>query len=634
MAGNAIRRNVVLPLINAPRAIKRAAVIAMDGLLCAVAALIAIYLRLGYMPPPTRPLVFATLLAVMLSIGVLWLGRAYGILFRYVSSTTVKIIARNVLIYAIPYAGVFTYYGINGVPRTLGLIQPAIFLLLILAGRAVLSHAIATFSIGRVASERPKVIIYGCGSAGRQLLLALRQSQEMIVAGFIDDDITLSGQILDGVKVYRPTQLKELISKKHVSEVMLAIPSATRKRRNDIISLLGEFPINVRTMPGMLDLIHGRVKVSDLHEVAVDDLLGRDRVSPDQMLIRRNIVDKVVLVTGAGGSIGSELCRQIIEGKPTALLMLDHSEFLLYSIHQEIEALANNNAPSAKLIPILGSITNPQFLDRIFDEWRPDVIFHAAAYKHVPLVESNIIEAVHNNVIGTYNVAKAAIDHGSKNFVLVSTDKAVRPTSIMGATKRLAEQILQALAQNQKNTCFCMVRFGNVLGSSGSVVPLFRAQAHAGGPITITHREMTRYFMLIPEAAQLVIQAGAMSQGGEVFLLNMGDPVKIIDLAYSVVALSGLSVRDEENPNGDIEILEVGLRPGEKLYEELLIDNNAEASAHPLIMKANEYFMPWSVLAPSIAELHNLIEQGDKDRIVLTISEIVPEYFKGGSCDK
>lgn len=627
MAGDAIRRSVVLPLINAPRAIKRTAVIAMDALLCAVAALIAIYLRLGYVPPATRPLAFATLLAVVLSIAVLWLGRAYGILFRYVSSATVRIISRNVLIYAIPYAGVFTYYGIKGVPRTLGLLQPAIFLLLILAGRAVLAHIIATFSVGRATSARPRVVIYGCGSAGRQLLLALRQSQDMLVVGFVDDDIALSGQILDGIKVYRPSQLKDLISEKIVAEVMLAIPSATRKRRNEIISLLREFPVNVRTLPGMLDLVHGRVKVSDLHEVAVDDLLGRNRVSPDQTLIRRNIVDKVVLVTGAGGSIGSELCRQILEGKPTTLLMLDHSEFSLYSIHREIESLVFTSAASVQVVPLLGSITNSKLIDRIFDEWRPDVIFHAAAYKHVPLVEQNIVEAVRNNVIGTYNVARSAIDYSAANFVLISTDKAVRPTSVMGATKRLAEQILQALAREQNQTCFCMVRFGNVLGSSGSVVPLFRAQAHAGGPITITHREMTRYFMLIPEAAQLVIQAGAMSQGGEVFLLDMGDPVKIIDLAYSVVALSGLTVRDEANPNGDIEIREIGLRPGEKLYEELLIDSNAEPSAHPLIMKANENFLIWSKLSLAVDMLNDLIIANDERAIMKHISELVPEYY-------
>lgn len=625
MVGKATRRSVVLPLINAPRAVKRAAVVVMDALLCAAATVIAIYLRLGYLPPATRPLVFATLLSVILSVGILWLGRAYGILFRYVSGTTVRVIARNVLLYAVPYAGVFTYYGINGVPRTLGLLQPTILLLLILSGRAVLAHLIAIFSIERVNHSRPRVLIYGCGSAGRQLLSALRQSQDMLAVGFVDDDITLSGQILDGLKVYRPKQLETLIPEKEVSGVMLAIPSATRKRRNEIILALRQFQISVRTLPGMLDLAHGRVKVSDLHDVVVDDLLGRNRVSPDQVLIRRNIVGKIVLVTGAGGSIGSELCRQIVEGEPKVILLLDHSEYALYSVHREIESLAISLKNPVKVVALLGSITNSLLIDRIFSEWRPDVIFHAAAYKHVPLVEQNVVEAIRNNVMGTYNVARAAIDHGVTNFVLISTDKAVRPTSVMGTTKRLAEQLLQGMAEIQNDTCFCMVRFGNVLGSSGSVVPLFRAQAHAGGPITITDREMTRYFMLIPEAAQLVIQAGAMSQGGEVFLLDMGEPVKILDLAHSVIALSGLTVRDSFNPDGDIEIREVGLRPGEKLYEELLIDTDAEPSDHPLIMKANEGFLPWHTLAPALEKMRILIELNDEVSLRRELSDLVPE---------
>lgn len=626
MVGDAIRRGVALPLINAPRAVKRAAVVGLDVVLSAAATVIAIYLRLGYLPQATHPLVFATLLSVVLSIGVLWVGRAYGILFRYVSGTTVRLIARNVLVYAVPYAGVFTYYGINGVPRTLGLLQPAILLLLLLAGRTVLAHAIAIFSAERVNSVRPRVLIYGCGSAGRQLLLVLRQSRDMVVVGFVDDDITLSGQVLDGLKVYRPSQLESVIAEKNVAEVMLAIPSATRRRRSEILTLLRQFHVHVRTMPGMLDLIHGRVKVSDLHEVSVDDLLGRDRVSPDEALIRQNIIGKVVLVTGAGGSIGSELCRQIVEGGPATLLLLDHSEFALYSIHREIEAMALDAVPLVRVVALLGSVANAQLVDRIFLEWRPEVVFHAAAYKHVPIVEQNVVEAVRNNVIGTYHLARAAVDYGTLHFVLISTDKAVRPTSVMGTTKRLAEQVLQAMAVVQATTCFSMVRFGNVLGSSGSVVPLFRAQAHAGGPITITHRDMTRYFMLIPEAAQLVIQAGAMAEGGEVFLLDMSEPVKIMDLARSVVALSGLTVRDADNPDGDIEIREVGLRPGEKLYEELLIDSAAQPSSHPLIMKASEGFTPWETLSPAIDRLQRCIACNDETGIMQELLTLVPEY--------
>jgi FlaA1/EpsC-like NDP-sugar epimerase len=630
MVGDAIRRRLALPLIHAPRGVKRAAIIVTDALLCAIATIVAIYLRLGYLPLDSRPLAFATILSVALCVSVFWLGRAYRILFRYVSATTVRLLARNVFVYAIPYAGIFTYYGVDGVPRTLGLLQPAILLLLVLAGRAALAHLIAAFSVERVSGVRPNVLIYGSGSAGRQLLAVLRHSQEMVVVGFIDDNITLSGQILDGLKVYRPAQLEAVIAEKRVSDVLLAIPSAARKRRNEIIAHLRQLPVNVRTLPGMLDLIHGRVKVSDLHEVAIDDLLGRNRVSPDIGLIRRNIVGKVVLVTGAGGSIGSELCRQIVDGAPATLLLLDHSEFALYSIHQEIEAAVRDAGVMIHVAPVLGSVANADLMNRVFAEWRPQVVFHAAAYKHVPLVEQNVMEAVRNNVIGTYNVARAALEHGAAHVVLISTDKAVRPTSVMGLTKRLAEQVLQGLAAQQQVTCFCMVRFGNVLGSSGSVVPLFRAQAHAGGPITITHREMTRYFMLIAEAAQLVIQTAAMARGGEVFLLDMGEPVKIIDLAYSVVALSGLTVRDAGNPNGDIEIREVGLRPGEKLYEELLIDSSSHPSDHPLIMKATESFIAWDKLKPALMRLQELIERGDEVAIIAELHRLVPEFVSAG----
>ena len=623
---DATRRSAATLLINAPRALKRAVVVIMDSLLCVAATVVAIYLRVGYLPAPTRALVFATLLSAALCLSVFWLGRAYRILFRYVSASTVRLLARNVLVYAIPYAGVFTYYGIAGVPRTLGLLQPAILLLTILAGRALLAQAIAMAGMEKIYGRRPIVLIYGSGSAGRHLLSALRQSQEMLVAGFVDDDITLSGQILDGLKVYRPGQLAQVIVGKGVSDVLLAIPSATRKRRNEIISGLQHLPVNVRTLPGMLDLVHGRVKVSDLHEVAIDDLLGRNRVPPDYSLIRKNIVGKAVLVTGAGGSIGSELCRQIVDGIPATLLLLDHSEFALYSIHQEIETAVRQSGAAIQVVPLLGSVASADLMSRVFAQWQPDVVFHAAAYKHVPLVEGNVVEAVRNNVIGTYYLAQAALDHGTAHVVLISTDKAVRPTSVMGTTKRLAEQVLQGMATTQPRTCFSMVRFGNVLGSSGSVVPLFRAQAHAGGPITITHREMTRYFMLIPEAAQLVIQAGAMAKGGEVFLLDMGEPVKIIDLAHSVVALSGLTVRDEHNPDGDIEIREVGLRPGEKLYEELLIENDSQPSDHPLILKATESHLSWAELQSALAVMLDLIDRNDEAAIIAELHRLVPEF--------
>lgn len=625
-AGTVVREGVTPSLIGAPRGLKRALVIAGDASACIIASIIAIYLRLGYFPPPTRPLVFSALLSVVLCIAVFSVGRAYQTLFRYVSASTVQMLARNILVYTVPYAGIFTYYGVNGVPRTLGLLQPAILLLTILTERMLIAASLQLMGSERTNSDRPRVLIYGSGSAGRQLLMALRQSQEMNVIGFVDDDITLSGQTLDGLRVYRPGQIDRVIVQKRISDVLLAIPSATRKRRDEIIADLRHFEVSVRTLPGMLDLVHGRVKVSDLHEVAIDDLLGRDRVAPDVTLLRRNITGKTVLVTGAGGSIGSELCRQIIDNAPMAVLLFDHSEFALYAIHRELSGLVAQDGLNIDIVPLLGSVADARMMDHVFHTWQPQIVFHAAAYKHVPLVEQNVVEAVRNNVIGTLRLTQAALRHGTAHVVLISTDKAVRPTSIMGTTKRLAEQVLQALAACQDDTCLSMVRFGNVLGSSGSVVPLFRAQAHAGGPVTITHREMTRYFMLIPEAAQLVIQAGAMARGGEVFLLDMGQPVKIIDLAYSVIALSGLTVRDEANPDGDIEIREVGLRPGEKLYEELLIEDASEASDHPLIMKASEAFIPWERLEPALLRLQQLIDRNDETGLIVELQTLVPEF--------
>lgn len=625
-ASAVLREKMAPSLINAPRLAKRAMIIATDAAACVIATVVAIYLRIGYLPAPSRPLVFAAILSVVLCLAVFSLGRAYRVLFRYVGVATVRMLSRNILVYAVPYAGVFTYYGISGVPRTLGLLQPVILLILILAERTLVAIILQRIGSERTVGERPRVLIYGSGSTGRQLFDALRQNEEMVAVGFVDDDITLSGQTLDGLRVYRPGQLGGVIARKEVTDVLLAIPSATRKRRSEIIADLRRFSVNVRTLPGMLDLIHGRVKVSDLHDVSIDDLLGRKRVIPNEALLRRNVTGKVVLVTGAGGSIGSELCRQILENAPAKLLLLDHSEYALYSIEREISGLVAQDELNFGVVPLLGSVVDARLMESVFAMWRPQIVFHAAAYKHVPLVEHNVVEAVRNNVIGTLRLAEAALRHATPHVVLISTDKAVRPTSVMGTTKRLAEQILQALAATQIQTCFSMVRFGNVLGSSGSVVPLFRAQAHAGGPVTITHREMTRYFMLMPEAAQLVIQAGAMARGGEVFLLDMGKPVKIIDLARSVVELSGLTVRDDANPDGDIEIREVGLRPGEKLYEELLIEDAAEPSDHPLIMKAHETYLPWSELEAALRRLEGLIERNDEQALIVELQRLVPEF--------
>lgn len=422
-----------------------------------------------------------------------------------------------------------------------------------------------------------------------------------------------------------PTDLVNLASTLSISTILLALPSITRKRRNEILSHIRNAQVSVRTLPSVTDLAQGKVSVADLRELDIDDLLGREPVAPNHLLLAKNITGKVVLVTGAGGSIGSELCRQTLALEPTKLLLIEQSEFALYAIHQELEGRLNKSG-AVNIVPLLASVQDDERMHEIMSTWRPNTVYHAAAYKHVPLVEHNPAEGIKNNVLGTLRTALAAAAHGVSDFVFVSTDKAVRPTNIMGASKRLAEMALQALASTHTDIKFTMVRFGNVLGSSGSVVPKFRQQIREGGPVTLTHPEITRYFMTIPEAAQLVIQAGAMAKGGDVFVLNMGQPVKIMDLARRMIELSGLTVKSEDNPDGDIEIELTGLRPGEKLYEELLIGDNPESTSHPRIMKAHEDFIPWTSLKNKLSALEIALNADDVSVIRLMMQKLVTGY--------
>lgn len=490
----------------------------------------------------------------------------------------------------------------------------------------------------------PKVAIYGAGAAGNQLVAALRMDRAMRPVAFIDDDASISDRVIAGLQVYRPEQLEQMINVTGAQEILLAIPSSTRTRRREILNFLEGFPLHVRSVPGIMDLASGRVKVDDIQEVDIADLLGRDIVPAQADLLERCISEQTVLVTGAGGSIGSELCRQILGQAPKYLLLFDHSEFNLYSILSELEQRVTREALAVSLVPILGSVRNqPQMLD-IMKTWRVDTVYHAAAYKHVPMVEHNIAEGLMNNVIGTLHTAQAALQAGVANFVLISTDKAVRPTNVMGSTKRLAEMTLQALSRevapvlfgdssnvSQVNkTRFTMVRFGNVLGSSGSVIPLFHKQIKAGGPLTVTHPKITRYFMTIPEAAQLVIQAGSMGKGGDVFVLDMGEPVKIVELAEKMIHLTGFSVRSERNPMGDIAIQFTGLRPGEKLYEELLIGDNVIATRHPMIMSANEDFVAWDTLKELLRQLIAAVAADDFVRVRQLLRETVSGYSPEG----
>jgi FlaA1/EpsC-like NDP-sugar epimerase len=610
-----------------PRPAKRIIALLVDILICAATVALAYWLRLGEWVWPSGTQWLSYVVAIMIAIPLYIRFGLYRAIFRFVGWGAMNSVIRASIVYGVVYALIFTGYGISNVPRTIGVMQP-ILLFLAIGG----SRALARFWLGGGyhkllrASHRRRVMIYGSGSAGRQLAAALTNSEEMEVVGFVDDDPTLTNSMLNGRKIYQSVDLHHLISELAIDDLLLAIPSASRQRRKEIIESIRGTHASIRTLPGLTDLAHGRVTVNDLRELDIEDLLGRDPVPPNDGLLAKNIAGKCVMVSGAGGSIGSELCRQIIRQKPSKLLLVEMSEYNLYAIHQDIERQLSGQVWQTDLIPLLASVADARRMHAILETHRPETIYHAAAFKHVPLVESNPTEGVLNNVIGTRTLALAAMEFGVDDFVLISTDKAVRPTSTMGATKRLAEMTLQALADQNGSTRFSMVRFGNVLGSSGSVVPLFRQQVRAGGPVTVTHAEMTRYFMTIPEAALLVIQAGAMAHGGEVFVLDMGDPVKIHDLAQKVIELSGLTVRDADSPDGDIAIEIVGLRPGEKLYEELLIGDDPEQTSHPRILKARDKFMPLAELDKELAILEDYVISANADAMRGTIIRAIPEH--------
>ncbi len=614
-----------------PRVAKRLVAMGVDVSLCVLTVWLAFYLRLGEWVPMRgheqwQPM-NAALLSVAVALPIFITQGFYRAIFRYSGWPALMTVTKAMLMYGVVFFTAITAFGFAGVPRTLGLIQP--MLLLLAVG---LSRALARYWLGGAYQNRlrlaalPKVLVYGAGDAGRQLVRAMTNSQEMRVVGFLDDDDRLHGHVLNGQPIYSPQDLGQLVENMGVTHVLLALPAISRARRNEILNTLAPFKVAVRTLPSLNDLAQGKVNVSDLRELDIDDLLGREPVQPNGLLLNLNTLGKRVVVTGAGGSIGRELCRQIVRTKPKQLLLVDMGEFALYQIHQELLALADG----VELVPLLASVCDEVRMHEIMDTWKPHTVYHAAAYKHVPMVEHNPAEGVRNNVWGTWVCAEAAARNGVRNFVLISTDKAVRPTNIMGATKRLAEMVLQAHAQLQSQTCFSMVRFGNVLGSSGSVVPLFREQIKNGGPITLTHAEITRYFMTIPEAAQLVIQAGAMGTGGDVFVLDMGEPVKIIDLARRMVELSGLTVRDAQNPSGDIELAVTGLRPGEKLFEELLIGDNPESTSHLRIMKAHEQFLPWAELKVALDELRKAMRKNDVPMIRHLLQQLVNGYQANG----
>lgn len=616
---------IAAPILALPRIAKRFVALLVDTGLCVFTVWLAYYLRLGEFVALSDSALWATVAAIGIAIPIFIVSGLYRAIFRYSGWPALLTVARAVAVYGLLYAAVFTAMGVTGVPRTVGIIQPILLLLFVGASRAMVRVWLGDqyLNILKQAS-RPKVLIYGAGSTGRQLVAAMANSHEMQVVGFLDDDDRLHGHVLNGQPIYNPADLSDLAAALAISDVLLAMPSLNRNRRNEILAQMRSARVAVRTLPSVTDLAQGKVSISDLRELDIDDLLGREAVMPNHILMAMNVRSKVVMVTGAGGSIGSELCRQILAVGPSKLLLIEQSEFALYAIHQELEEKMAER--DIVLVPLLASVQHDDRMREIMTTWHPDTVYHAAAYKHVPLVEHNPAEGIMNNVMGTLRTAQVAAEVGVSDFVLISTDKAVRPTNIMGASKRLAEMALQALAATKPKTKFSMVRFGNVLGSSGSVVPKFRQQIRDGGPITLTHPDITRYFMTIPEASQLVIQAGAMAKGGDVFVLDMGEPVRIVDLAHRMVELSGLTVKDEQNPEGDIEIEITGLRPGEKLYEELLIGDNPKPTTHSRIMKAHEEFMPWHVLSDKLKALEMALKVNDVSVIRLMLQQLVTGY--------
>ena len=562
-----MRRSAIADLLlGLPRPQKRLIALGIDSLLCISTVWASLYLRLGEWTLIRGNQWLLIVVSLGLAIPIFIKAGLYRAIFRHTGWPAMVAVVRACLVYGVAYAVIFTFISFEGVPRTVGLIQPVLLFLMIAASRALAHHLLGGDYRQIVEQECSKMLIYGAGASGRQLATALAQSREIEVVGFIDDDASLQGASWHGLAIYNPNEILDIVARYEVTDVLLAVPSATRRRRGEILELLRPAGVNVRTLPGLLDLAKGRFEISEMRSLEIEDLLGRDAVAPDKKLLEKNITGRVVLVTGGGGSIGGELCRQILDLRPNALVVVDSSEYALYAIHQELESRRQEaSLHGVALIPILASVQDEARMRAVLNEWRPETIYHAAAYKHVPLVEHNPVEGIKNNVLGTLTTARLALENKVKDFVLISTDKAVRPTNIMGASKRLAELILQAFACTSEETRFSIVRFGNVLGSSGSVVPLFRQQISRGGPVTVTHPEVTRYFMTIPEAAQLVIQAGAMSSGGEVFVLDMGEPVRVIELARNMIELSGMKVRDQASPDGDIEIVIIGLRPGEKL---------------------------------------------------------------------
>ncbi|MCP5196819.1 MAG: polysaccharide biosynthesis protein [Gammaproteobacteria bacterium] len=614
------------PFLNLPTAVRRALLVLGDTLAVLVAVWASFAIRLGeWWPDLLQEMVWLFPLAVAILIPTFAAVGLYRSILRYADESLLHtiVLGASAGLLLMMAAWVFMRQGI--VPRSSWLIAWLVLVALVGSGRLVLRRTLRRRF--RLSTARTPVIIYGAGEAGVQLVHALRYSTEFEPTVFVDDNPQLWGGIVLGLKVRAPFKLARLITRHKAGLILLALPSASHRRRRQILESLANLPVRVLALPTLAELTSGARRIDEFREIDVEDILGRDSVQPNQTLLRGRVTSKTIMVTGAGGSIGAELCRQILPLHPRRLVLFERSEYALYVIEQELQVmLANMGSPPIELIPLLGSVVHHRRLQIVMERFGVETVYHAAAYKHVPIVERNPIEGVRNNVFGTCYAAEAAIGAGVETFVLVSSDKAVRPTNVMGATKRLAEMVLQGLAKEKHATRLCMVRFGNVLDSSGSVVPLFREQIRRGGPVTVTHPEVERYFMTIPEAAQLVIQASALAQGGDLFLLDMGEPVRILELARRMIQLSGLTMRDVDHPDGDIEIQFTGLRSGEKLREELLIGAGDLSTEHPMIRRACEGHPPWSIIQEGLGRLDIAARTFDYLAVRALLCELVAEY--------
>ena len=621
---------------NLSRFQKQLTISVTDAVILIFALWVSFSMRLGVFYQPPDHILVLIICAPLIAVPIFIKFGLYRAIIRYIGFKALWVVIQAVSLYSILWAVLILLSGVQGVPRSVTIINWFVAILLIGGSRMIARWWFSGHfeSLVTVKGNKQNVVIYGAGTAGMQLVSVLNYSRDYKPVAFIDDNKKIQNHQINSLPVISLNEFTSKIDKLGVSEILLAIPSASRERRKQILQMLEVLPVHVRTLPSLTEIADGKVKLEDIKEVELEDLLGRDPVQPDKALFDTCIKVKSVMVTGSGGSIGSELCRQILTREPKVLVLFEQSEYNLYKIERELENEIDIKKLNTLLVPILGDVTNYQQVSNTLALYSINTIYHAAAYKHVPLVEHNVVAGLYNNVIGTYHTARAAQKNNVETFILISTDKAVRPTNVMGASKRFAELVLQGMATQSSITKYSMVRFGNVLGSSGSVVPLFRKQIYQGGPVTVTHKDIIRYFMTIPEASQLVIQAGAMGTGGDVFVLDMGEPVKIFDLAKKMIHLMGFAVKDKNSPDGDIEIQFTGLRPGEKLYEELLVGNNPVGTAHPLIMRAEEESFAWNEIEEYLAQLKQAIDNFDSETIIKLLKKVVSGYKPSSNLDE